>query len=181
MIVAGVGVCRSSRGAARDNGSGAGNRHQSGRLRGFTLVELVMVMVVGAVLAVFAAPRMLGIADFNARGFHDETTALLRYAQKAAIAQRRAVCVVFGGAGAVLRIDADRDAATGASGCEADLTGPRGDTPGSITARGAVQYVGTPAPVVFDGLGTPAAAVTIQVSGASRQVTVEGTTGYVHD
>src|SRR5450759_4081551 len=72
--------------------SGSGRRaHQ----RGFTLIELIMVMVMLGVLAVFAAPRIFNSGDFYARGFHDETLALLRYAQKSAIAQRRTVCVAF--------------------------------------------------------------------------------------
>jgi len=149
--------------------------------RGFTLVELVMVIVVAAVLAVVAAPRLFGISGFDARGFHDETAALLRYAQKTAIAQRRPVCVVFGAASASLRIDADRTAGTGADGCEADLAGPRGESPGGVTARGAVAYAGTPSTVVFDGLGSPGAGATIQVTGASRSITVEAATGYVHE
>lgn len=74
-------------------------RHYSGcagvRQRGFTLIELIMVMVMLGVLAVFAAPRIFNSDDFYARGFHDETLALLRYAQKTAIAQRRTVCVTF--------------------------------------------------------------------------------------
>src|ERR1035437_10071807 len=64
-----------------------------GHQRGFTLIELIMVMVMLGVLAVFAAPRIFNSDDFYARGFHDETLGLLRYAQKAAIAQRRTVCV----------------------------------------------------------------------------------------
>jgi len=40
-----------------------------------------MVIVMMGVLAVFAAPRLFDSTDFYARGFHDETMALLRYAQ----------------------------------------------------------------------------------------------------
>lgn len=142
---------------------------------------MVLVMVVAGVLAVFVAPRLVGINDFNARGFHDETLALLRYAQKSAVAQRRPVCVSFIATGASLSIDADRSAATGTLGCEADLTGARGERPAAVLARGPVQYTSVPAPVVFDGLGRPSAGATIQVGGAARQVTVEAVTGYVHD
>ena len=181
MIAAGAGGSRSSHLAASVGAVSPLDRGPGVCQCGFTLVELIIVLVLGAVLAVFAAPRLTGLGDFNARGFHDETMSLLRYAQKAAIAQRRPVCVVFGAAGAVLRMDSDRNAASGTSGCEADATGPRGDTPGSIAARGGVQYQAVPATVVFDGLGAPAAGATIQVNGNARQVTVEATTGYVHD
>lgn len=149
--------------------------------QGFTLIELIMVLVLAAALAVFVAPRLLGSDDFNARGFHDETLAMLRYAHKTAIAQRRPVCVTFGTQTASLSIDADRNAATGSNGCEAALTGPRGDTPGAISARGAVQYSVLPPVLVFDGLGQPGAGRTMQVTGAVNTVFVEAATGYVHE
>jgi len=158
--------------------AGAGRRRSS---RGFTLIELVMVLVLVSAVAVFVAPRLSGIADFNARGFHDETLALLRYAQKSAVAQRRPVCVAFTANGASLRIDADRDSGSGGSGCEADLTGVRGDTPARITARGEVQFGTTPPTLVFDAQGRPSAGMGVQVVGATRQITVESGTGYVHD
>ena len=148
---------------------------------GFTLIELIMVLVVVGVLAAVVGPRVFVTGTFDARGFHDETLALLRFAHKSAIAQRRPVCIVFGANNARLTIDSDRNSATGTSGCEANLTGPRGDSPGSITARGTVQYSATPATVVIDGLGQPAAGQSIQVVGAARTITIEATTGYVHD
>lgn len=151
------------------------------RSAGFTLIELVMVLVLTGILAVYAVPQVLSVTGFNARGFHDETLALLRYAQKTAIAQRRTVCVAFTASTAALRVDLDRNSATGTNGCESSLIGPRGDTPGTVTARGSVQFASTPAEVVFDALGSPGAALSAQVVGASKQITVEATTGYIHD
>ena len=151
------------------------------RWRGFTLVELIMVLALAGILAAVVGPKVFDTSTFDARGFHDETLALLRFAHKSAIAQRRPVCIVFSGTTARLSIDSDRNSATGTSGCEANLTGPRGDSPGAITARGTVQYTATPATVVIDGLGQPAAGQTIQVSGAAQTITIEAVTGYVHD
>lgn len=143
---------------------------------GFTLIELVMVIVLVGVLAIFAAPRLFDSAAFNARGFHDETLAFLRYAQKTAIAQRRTVCVAFTLSSATLKVDNDSSA-----GCEANLAGPRGDSPGTVTARSGVTYGSLPAAVSFDALGQPTAAQTIQVQGVGRSITVEAGTGYVHE
>ena len=154
------------------------------RQRGFTLIELIMVMVLIGVLAVFAAPRIFNSGDFNARGFHDETLALLRYAQKTAIAQRRTVCVTFSGnTSASLRIAS----AAATPSCNTDLRGPKGDSPGIITAKAGVAYSAAPGNFNFDGLGQAVdstgallATQTIQIGNAAN-VVVETGTGYVHD
>ena len=49
--------------------------------RGFTLIELIMVMVVVGILAVFVAPRFFDANVFKSRGFADQVQATLRYAQ----------------------------------------------------------------------------------------------------
>ncbi len=152
--------------------------------RGFTLIELIMVIVLLGVLAVFAAPRIFSSDDFNARGFHDETLALLRYAQKTAIAQRRTVCVAFTATTAILTISAT----AAISSCAGNpLVGPKGDSPGTITARTGVTYSAA-ADFNFDGLGQPITSLgvamatqTIQVANAANSIKVETVTGYVHE
>ena len=152
--------------------------------QGFTLVELIIVIILVGALAVFVAPRLLSISDFNVRGLHDETLGLLRYAQKAAVAQRRTVCVAFSASGVTLTIAA----AAGSLACGVNLVGPRGDSPGSISGRSGAGYASVPADFKFDALGQPRNAAgtvlgaqTIQVAGAANTITVEGATGYVHD
>jgi MSHA pilin protein MshC len=155
------------------------------RQRGFTLVELIITMVIMAVLAAVAAPRFFNSNDFYARGFHDETLGLLRYAQKAAIAQRRTVCVAFTSTTATLTIASA--ASTFDCATSTPLAGPNGSP--TITARTGVTYNITTPPTDFnfDGLGRP-----IAVSGAAMatqnikidnasDVVVEASTGYVHD
>lgn len=158
---------------------------------GFTLIELIMVIVLLGVLAVYAAPRIFNSDDFNARGFHDETLSLLRYAQKTAVAQRRNVCVTF--APASVRLTIASAAAT--STCNTSLTGPTANCAGGptgeqacITAKSGVSYSGTPTSFNFDGLGQPVnsagvllATQSIQVTNAAKGITVEAGTGYVHD
>jgi MSHA pilin protein MshC len=150
-------------------------------VRGFTLIELVMVIVLVGVLAIFVAPR-LNSADFYARGFHDETLALLRYAQKTAIAQRRTVCVAFTAGTATLTIAA----APASNTCPGNaLVGPQGESPATITARSGITYLATPGGFYFDALGQPSAPQSLQVANAGAgiglNVIVEARTGYVHD
>lgn len=171
------------------------------RQRGFTLIELIMVIVLLGVLAVYAAPRIFSQGDLHARGFHDETLAYLRYAQKAAIAQRRMVCATFDTAAVqhtlkLAMLDPAQTAAFPvlASGCNISLIGPRGESPAMIEAKSGAAYQtsplipSTPASFNFDGLGQPVNASgagvvrqTIKVVGLSTTITVEAETGYVHE
>ena len=151
---------------------------------GFTLIELIMVIIMLGILSVFAAPRIFSSDGLNARGFHDETLAFLRYAQKSAIAQRRTVCVAFTSTSATLSI-----ASTAATvSCDTGLRGPRGDSPGTISAKTGTAYSTMPMDFNFDGLGQPVNGVgiladvqTIQVNNAANTIMVEAVTGYVHE
>lgn len=157
------------------------------RARGFTLIELVMVMVMLGVLAVFAAPRVFNRNDFEARGFHDQTLGVLRFAQKTAIAQRRSVCVAFTADSLTLTIASVEASAA----CPDALNGPTGLA--TLTAPTNVTYTAAPVAFRFDGLGQPLpplppllplgppAPRNIQVVNTGRTIIVEEDTGYVHD
>ncbi len=51
---------------------------------GFTLIELVTVIVLLSVLSVVALPRLGGLSVFEEKAFFDEVTNAVRYAQKRA-------------------------------------------------------------------------------------------------
>lgn len=148
---------------------------------GFTMVELISVMVIVGILAAFAAPRFFNRADFDARSFYDQTLAILRYAQKSAIAQRRTVCVTFPtNSSIVLTIAKDNPGA-----CDTDLAGPTGTTPYTVTSSGSdIVYSSTPTNFSFNALGQPVSSPgAIQINGPCgtcdlASITVEPETGY---
>lgn len=147
---------------------------------GFTIVELVTIMVILGVIAAIAAPRFFSRNTFDSRSFYDQAISTLRYAQKAAIAQRRFVCVAFTANSITLTAGAT-------AACGANLTGPTGLSPHLVSSSNA-SFATTPAAFSFDALGRPrdAAGVvltvqqSITVAGYATPIRIEGETGYVH-
>ena len=144
-------------------------------VRGFTLVELVVILIVLGILAVFAMPRFAGREPFDARAFHDSTLAALRYAQKTAIAQRRPVCVSFSANSLTLSI-----AENFAGDCDTPLYRP--DKPEqSYTLTAAAQAAFSPVPknFSFQPSGDASARQEIRVQDRPLPIIVEAL-GYVH-
>lgn len=139
---------------------------------GFTLTELVAVIVIVGIVAAVAIPRFFDRNVFDSRSFYDQVISTLRYAQKAAIAQHSYVCVGYATNSISLTYGAT-------AACGSNLAGPTGQAPYTIAAPSGVTLSGGAA-FSFDALGRPSAAQSISVSGYSSAIAVEAETGYVH-
>ncbi len=145
--------------------------------KGFTLVELIGVIVIAGILATVAAPRFFSASTFASRGYADAAAAFLRYAQKLAIARHGGVSVVVSSDGLTLCRVAS------ASCAEADLmSGPDGSTPYRAVVPNGVSQSADVASLSFDAQGRPDHALTLTITGdQTRTLIVEAETGYVHD
>lgn len=138
---------------------------------GFTLTELVVVIVILTILSALAISR-INVASFDTEGFANRATAMVRYAQKIAVSQRRTVWVVIGGN--TLSLCYTTAACAGGA-----VREPPGTNAFSYAAPAGVVLAG--ASFSFDSFGRPSAGGTISVTGdVARTITIESGTGYVH-
>ena len=146
--------------------------------QGFTLVELVVILIVVGILAVAVIPRLFG-NEFAERGFHDGVKAAIQHARKVAVGSRRYVCVTVAANGVTLTLDPtlpEANAAAVACGAALNLPVPQPNCLANQVCAPAGVVLAVVAPGLanfnFDPLGRPvgankavlAAATTITVT-----------------
>ncbi len=99
--------------------------------RGFTLVELIAVLVLTGILGAVASSRFIGRESFDIRVYADQTLAQLRFAQKAAIVQNRQVFVQLRGDRIALCFDAA---------CTVHVQGPGGNAGTAVCDNDKAWY-----------------------------------------
>ena len=151
------------------------------RNTGFTLVELIVVIVLVGFVALIAAPRFFSQPTFDAARFHEASISAVRYGQKVAVAQRTNVYVVTTVSSVALCYNTS---------CGSLVQSPGDNTAFVINAPNNITLAGTS--FSFNALGQPGdtaappvplavnTTLTINGDGTSRQIVVERETGYVH-
>lgn len=151
------------------------------RQRGFTLVELVVVIVIAGVLAVVVLPSFKAASGAAADAYRDSVMAGLRLAQSTALSHRRLVCVQF----AAGRMQVTIAPANPAAACTSVLVGPDGASAWAAPPSGVTMATSPSATLYFNADGSvsgtaggSATSFTLTPTGLSA-ITVRGLNGVV--
>ena len=148
---------------------------------GFTLVELVAIIILLGILSAAALPKFFKLSDYQQRALFDDTLSALRYAQKLAVSTGCNVRFTVTGNQFQLKRPGASDRSQCASTTSSDFSQsvPR---PGS----GESNYQGSQSGVTisdatlyFYAKGTASADTTVTIGGRSIAVVKE--TGFVYD
>jgi MSHA pilin protein MshC len=173
---------------------------------GFTMVELISVLIIVAIMSVYAIGQLNFTSVFSQKGVYDKLRAGLEYAGKAAVAQRRYVCVCVGSTcatanSATFTVDTQSPDTVGATFCgnaasqvPLTLPAPDRDCGGASNAvcsksNATIAPAGGVSSFKFNPQGQASASVGITVTGQNNltgsvcggtvSVCVNGVTGYV--
>jgi MSHA pilin protein MshC len=137
--------------------------------RGFTLVELIAVMVIAGILAVAAVGRMMSPNVHALQSARDQTLLCIHSAQQLAMSQQKSVRVLLGGTSLDVRKDANSNGVFASD--ESVLLGaiqfPVALTQGVTVANSTLD---------FNSLGeTTASTITLSLQSRSLSINVSAT------
>ena len=145
---------------------------------GFTLVELIVVILIVGILSASIAPRFFGVASYESRKATDDVFSALRYAQQMAMNRGGDIQLVLTASNfTVLRSGGG------------DLRSPDGLIPYTKPFPAGVTVVPSPSDpqtINFNALGQPESALGVlnttntTLNIGTNTITVEANTGYAH-
>lgn len=169
---------------------------------GFSMIELIVVMIIVSILAVVGLSRMDLMSGYNEVVYRDKVKATLEYARRSAIAHRRVSCVTVSANEVSLKVEENQPETTGSGTCASggglsahNLNLPTPDK----ECSGATNAVCPPSGVTlsdaqigFNGLGQPLSSagavltadtvwtITDTKTGGTATLTVAAESGYVY-
>jgi MSHA pilin protein MshC len=140
-----------------------------GQARGFTMMELIVVIVISGILAAVVLPKFDVATGTGGRAYADSVKAGLRYARSIAVGHRRLVCVDIDANSRLLITIA---AANPAVACSVGIDGNSvfATPPGGLTAAwstGSTVYIQPNGRMTSDGAGTTGINKQINITGES--------------
>jgi len=146
---------------------------ESSQNRGFTVVELVVVIVLLGILSIYAVPRFVGVASFEKSGFYQETVSAARYANRLAVGRGEEVSIRFKPNGYELFYQ---------KGTPLPKQGhPVSSGSNGVTLTSSDSDVSLPHNATFDALGRCSQGCNggLSISVGGRKMTIHEETGYV--
>ena len=152
------------------------------RAAGFSLVELIAVLLLVGVLAVVALPRMGGALALKSAAWRDQVKAGLLQGRALAQGHRRLVCATL----ATGEIRLTLASTNPASACDTPIKGPDGDARWAVDTQ-AITLSQTPAGTLYfqpdgritsDGAGLSSINTTVSLAG-EPDLQLIGETGHV--
>ena len=151
---------------------------------GFTLIELIVVIVLMAILAAFAAPRFIDAGSFEGPAFAQELASAARYAQKLAVANGCPVQLnVTANSYSLLKAQATTPVCDGVLTMTLPVMHPATGNPFTAPAPNGVNIGGDLGTVQFSARGvptfTPAIPADLNLTVSGRTVVINAGSGYV--